>query len=213
MAGRPKSAVDLPEGWYNDILEMYQEGASDVEVKAYIYSKRKTFSNDLWDRWLQEEPEFSEVIEIGRRLSIGKKPLISEIRKEKLLLRRKKRNYKKEYLNSRLILKNRIIHSQRSLLNFHLKRQGLSKSKKTFELFGYSPKELFDNIRIKLKDGMTFDNYGLWHVDHIKPLSKFDLKKEDEIKKAWHFNNLQCLWAIDNLKKGNRYSENTVNYG
>ena len=69
MAGRPKSAVDLPEGWYNDILEMYQEGASDVEVKAYIYSKRKTFSNDLWDRWLQEEPEFSETIKVGKMLS------------------------------------------------------------------------------------------------------------------------------------------------
>lgn len=69
MAGRPKSTIDLPDGWYNDVLELYSEGASDVEIKAYIYSKRKTFSNDLWDRWLQEEPEFSETIKVGKMLS------------------------------------------------------------------------------------------------------------------------------------------------
>lgn len=69
MAGRPKSTIDLPDGWYNDVLELYSEGASDVEIKAYIYSKRKTFSNDLWERWLQEEPEFSETIKQGRMLS------------------------------------------------------------------------------------------------------------------------------------------------
>lgn len=69
MAGRPKSTIDLPDGWYNDVLELYSEGASDVEIKAYIYLKRKTFSNDLWERWLQEEPEFSETIKQGRMLS------------------------------------------------------------------------------------------------------------------------------------------------
>jgi len=67
--GRPKSNVDLPEGWYNDILSMYSEGASDVEIKAYIYEKRGSFSNDLWDRWLQEEADFSETIKKGRMLS------------------------------------------------------------------------------------------------------------------------------------------------
>lgn len=66
---RPKSKIDLPDGWYNEVLTMYSEGASDVEIKAYIYTLRKTFSNDLWDRWLKEEPEFSETIKIGKMLS------------------------------------------------------------------------------------------------------------------------------------------------
>jgi hypothetical protein len=66
---RPKSTIDLPDGWYNDVLSLYAEGASDVEIKAYIYQKRGSFSNDLWNRWLEEEAEFSETIKQGRMLS------------------------------------------------------------------------------------------------------------------------------------------------
>lgn len=61
--------MDLPEGWYNTVLSLYKEGASDVEVKAWIYEQRGSFSNDLWERWLKEEPEFSETIKVGKMLS------------------------------------------------------------------------------------------------------------------------------------------------
>lgn len=51
---------------------------------------------------------------------------------------------------------------------------------------------------------MTWDNYGkYWHLDHIKPLSWFDL--ETEFKDAWHLSNLQPLEATENLSKNNRY--------
>ena len=59
----------LPEEWYNHVLDMYKEGASDVEIKALIYSWRGSFSNDLWDRWMQEEEVFSETIKMGKILS------------------------------------------------------------------------------------------------------------------------------------------------
>lgn len=68
-AGRPKSILDLPDGWYNDVLDLYKQGASDVEIKALIYQWRGSFSNDLWDRWYKEESEFSETIKTGRLLS------------------------------------------------------------------------------------------------------------------------------------------------
>jgi hypothetical protein len=67
--GRPKIILDLWENWYNEVLDLYQKGASDVEVKALIYSKRGSFSNDLWDRWMKEEPQFSETIKTGKLLS------------------------------------------------------------------------------------------------------------------------------------------------
>ena len=60
---------DLPEGWYNDILSLYKDGASDVEIKALIYDWRGSFSNDLWDRWLKDEPQFSETIKAGKMLA------------------------------------------------------------------------------------------------------------------------------------------------
>lgn len=68
--GRPLETLDsLPDEWYNKILCLYKIGASDVEIKALIYDWRGSFSNDLWDRWMKDEPEFSETIKTGKLLS------------------------------------------------------------------------------------------------------------------------------------------------
>ena len=69
MSGRPKEIFDLPKDWYNKILSLYEEGASDVEIKALIYQWRGSFSNDLWDRWIKEEEQFSETIKMGKLIS------------------------------------------------------------------------------------------------------------------------------------------------
>lgn len=68
-AGRPKSNLDLPKGWQDEVLNLYKEGASDVEIKALIYEWRRSYSNDLWERWMKEEPEFSETIKVGKMLA------------------------------------------------------------------------------------------------------------------------------------------------
>jgi hypothetical protein len=63
--GRPRKTLkDLPDKWYDIAIEMYSEGASDVEVKAKL-----SVSNDVWTRWMKEEPEFMETIKAGKRLS------------------------------------------------------------------------------------------------------------------------------------------------
>lgn len=67
--GRPLEPLQLPEGWGQQILSLYTEGASDVEVKAQIIEWRGSISNDLWKRWLKDEPEFSETIKKGRQIS------------------------------------------------------------------------------------------------------------------------------------------------
>lgn len=71
--GRPKIGLDvLWDGWHDDILELYSVGGSDVEVRALIFKncKDKTkISVDLWDRWINEEDEFSLIIKMGRLLS------------------------------------------------------------------------------------------------------------------------------------------------
>lgn len=56
------------------------------------------------------------------------------------------------------------------------------------------------------KPGMTWANHGSngWHIDHIMPLSKFNLTDREQLLKACHYTNLQPLWAFENMKKGNR---------
>lgn len=53
---------------------------------------------------------------------------------------------------------------------------------------------------------MTWDNYGEWQIDHVVPLSKFDLTDEDQIRKACNYTNLQPMWAEENASKRNHYS-------
>lgn len=68
--GRPKEDItSLPDNWFDDVLDLYKDGASDVEIKALIYSWKGSFSNDLWDRWIKEEPQFSETIKTGKLLA------------------------------------------------------------------------------------------------------------------------------------------------
>lgn len=61
--------IDLPEGWEQQILEIYENGGYDAQVKKHIIKLRGKFSNHLWSKWMRESREFLEVIETGRVLS------------------------------------------------------------------------------------------------------------------------------------------------
>lgn len=64
--------------------------------------------------------------------------------------------------------------------------------------------ELMRHLEAQFKPGMTWENYGEWHIDHVEALSKFDLRDREQCRKACHYSNLQPLWATENLKKGDR---------
>lgn len=69
---------------------------------------------------------------------------------------------------------------------------------------GCSPEEFRKYIASQFKEGMRWRNHGKWHLDHILPLSSFDLTDPKQLDKACHYTNLQPLWAIDNLRKSNK---------
>lgn len=87
----------------------------------------------------------------------------------------------------------------RYILNNSLKRLGKSKESKTINLLGYSAIQLKIHIESLFTEGMSWDNYGQWHIDHIKPVSKFDPDTPMNIVNA--LSNLQPLWGSDNIRK------------
>ena len=64
-------------------------------------------------------------------------------------------------------------------------------------------------IENQFEEGMNWDNYGKlhgrWQLDHIRPLSSFDLTNRDQFLQAVHYTNYQPMWAEDNLAKSNRF--------
>lgn len=76
--------------------------------------------------------------------------------------------------------------------------------KPTFDLLGYSLAELMAHLERQFLKGMTWDNFGKWHIDHILPLSSFNYSTPDEadFRRAWALTNLRPLWGKDNLAKG-----------
>jgi hypothetical protein len=63
---------------------------------------------------------------------------------------------------------------------------------------------IWDHLQKQFKEGMTKENHGLWHIDHIRPISSFDLTKPEQQIKCFHYTNLQPLWAKENLSKGSK---------
>lgn len=96
----------------------------------------------------------------------------------------------------------RLTGNMRSRINLFIKTKKINKSNKTFDLIGLEPIELKNYLGKLFTEGMTWKNYGDWHIDHIIPLSS--ATNEDEIYKLCHYTNLQPLWAEDNLKKSNK---------
>ena len=72
--------------------------------------------------------------------------------------------------------------------------------------YGYSPEELRKRILSKLKKGMTVDNYPTWHIDHVVPACRFRFTSysDADFKRCFALENLQPLWARENLNKGRR---------
>lgn len=97
----------------------------------------------------------------------------------------------------------RLIHSLRSGLYKAVKCTG--KNKTTLELLGCSPEHLKNHLTAQFTEGMTIDNYGEWHIDHIRPVASFDQADPAQLTICWHYTNLQPLWAEDNLKKSDTW--------
>ena len=73
------------------------------------------------------------------------------------------------------------------------------------ELLGCEREEFKNYIISILKENMVFKNFNEWEMDHIKPISKFNLNSLDELYKCFNYKNIQLLWKHENRIKSNKY--------
>jgi hypothetical protein len=109
------------------------------------------------------------------------------------ILRRNKRRNNLQY---------RLACNLRNRLNKALKN--LTKSESTKKLLGCTMEELKIHLQNQFSTGMSWDNYGQWHIDHIRPCASFDLSDSEQVNQCFHYSNLQPLWAKDNWSKGSK---------
>lgn len=171
-------------------------------------------------RWLQDNPEKAKAANRRWRKSNPNKKRTIDVRWRKNnpeKARAAKTRWRKSNLEKARAVKNnyekkrkaadpgyKLMKNIRNAMNMALKHS--YKAGHTTELLGCS----FEYLRIHLEgqfiQGMTWDNYGRegWHIDHIIPVSYFDHGDPEQQKRAWHYTNLQPLWAKDNIRKSNK---------
>jgi hypothetical protein len=119
-------------------------------------------------------------------------------------IRKTKRDYQQHLRDTDPLYK--LISYFRTAIYQVLKESNVEKNKHYFDVLQYTPKQLIDHLELQFTDGMTWENYGVWHVDHIKPISSFSIVEmgDDEFMKCWSLENLQPMWGEENIRKSNK---------
>lgn len=188
----PKQAA-TPDGycrWCKACKAAYavERKSADRELKAkrgarYYRKNRETFLAK-GKAWREKN---AEAIRESRRLAYqANKDVVNQ------------RN--KEWANSSPM--RRFSANVRSMTCNILSRRGIIKTQRAVEILGCSYAELARHLEEKFKPGMTWENRGEWHIDHIVPLAS--AKTEEDLLRLCHYTNLQPLWAFENLSKGAR---------
>ncbi|MFH0805963.1 MAG: hypothetical protein V1901_03760 [Patescibacteria group bacterium] len=157
-----------------------------------------------------------KILKYHREYYFKNKKLILEKQKKYAILNKEERKkYIKQYQKNHKKERNlRTRERYKKDINFKLRcylgkrmvsaLKGETKNETTLNLLGCSLEFIKQHLESKFKPGMSWKNYGKWHIDHIKPCASFDLSKSEEQQKCFHYSNLQPLWAKDNMIKGDR---------
>jgi len=118
-----------------------------------------------------------------------------------------KRKYEKHRKDTDPLYK--LISNFRTAIYQVLKENSVEKNKSYFDILQYTPEELINHLEKQFKDDMTWDNYGIWHVDHKLPITSFDIQEmgDEEFMKCWSLDNLQPMWGEENIRKSNKILE------
>jgi len=101
----------------------------------------------------------------------------------------------------------KVSRNMRHLIYYSLKRQ--KNGNHWEDLVGYNLNDLMTHLEKTFSGGMDWNNYGKWHIDHIRPISSFNFNSYEDVefKECWQLSNLQPLWEHENKVKKNIWKE------
>jgi hypothetical protein len=164
------------------------------------YLKNKERKKELGNQWYLKNKEKRN--NDSREWSLKNKERKKELNKQ-WYLKNKKHIRERNKKRRKTDITYKLITNLRRRTTLALK--GNKKSTNTMILLGVPNLEfLWTHLESTFKPGMTRENHGLWHIDHIIPCASFDLSKPEEQIKCFHYTNLQALWAHENLSKSDK---------
>lgn len=172
------------------------------QFKKYRQENKEKI-NDKSKKYNQENKE--KVKACKEKYRLANKDKLSKKNKLYKILNREKINQRRKQSRS-CNVQQRIKNSLRARLWSAVK--GVNKSNGTMQLVGCDISILIKYMESLFLEGMSWDNYGKWHIDHIRPCSSFDLSDTEQQKICFNYKNLQPLWAEDNLRKGAKVIDN-----
>ncbi len=158
--------------------------------KGNILGKCKFCKNKNAKVWRTENPPSEE----------QKKRQIDSVKKNHIKNKQKYSEYQKAYQKARYATDIEFLLKKRLRNRLYL---AITKSKAGSAVrdIGCSMIDLRQHLEIQFQPGMSWDNYGTWHIDHIVALCKFDLSDRNQFLKACSYTNLQPLWKSDHIVK------------
>jgi hypothetical protein len=131
--------------------------------------------------------------------------LKSNFKRKEYFKKYRTRNREKRTRYQKLLMDTNVNYKVSSYLRHRLwsavKSQSTIKTNHTIDLLGCSIDEFKKYLESKFLSGMSWDNYGKWHIDHIRACATFNLSLPSEQGACFHYTNMQPLWAIDNFRK------------
>ena len=168
-------------------------GGREVAMKKYESKpETKIRKRKNYDKWYEQNKEH-------------RKEYLKEYREKKADdIRKTKRDYERNRKARDPLYK--LISNFRTAIYTVLKENNITKFGHYFDILQYTPEELIIHLEKQFTDGMTWENYGDWHVDHKLPITSFNIKDmgDEEFMKCWSLNNLQPMWGEENIRKSNK---------
>lgn len=188
----------------------YKENREKISKQQKIYHRRnrEKISERCKNYREQNKGKFKEYFRNHYKQNKEKLKIKSKEWREQNRGKYNEIKLKQYYRRYRTDIKFRLNRLMSSAIRQSLKYKSTSKNGRPWESFvNFTLEKLIAHLESLFQDGMTWDNQDNWHIDHIKPISLFNFESvnDSEFKECWSLDNLQPLWAGDNLRKSNKY--------